>query len=318
VSPSPSPGLVKSIVLVGEVGQSAAGTPSALAWAGVQDAAGGIGATADLVTPTSMAELTAAVTQAATDGKTVVVTVGPGAAAAVLKAAQEHAGTQFFELDQAVPDKAPANLHGLVFDEAEAGYLAGVVASSLTSSHVVGLVGYTKTDIRTANYAAGFRNGAAYIHPGDVVSVAYSGRADDPQKGRAAAAGLVKGKADVIAAVPDITGIGALRDACFRKALVIGLGADAAALVPDVKPCVAVSILKRYDTAVRDAILRFDSGTAVPATILADVASGGISVGEFGASAGSPGLADSLAGVLAAMKNGPPRPTPTPAATPAP
>ena len=325
VTPAPSPGLtitplpnaVRSIVLIAAVGETGPATPSGLAWQGVQDAAHRLGAESSLVAPKSMAELTAAVPKAADDGATIVVTVGPEAAQAVLAATTGHPSTQFFELDQTILDGAPTNVHGLVFDEAEAGYLAGVVAASLTANSSIGMVGNTKTDVRTANYAAGIRSGAAYQNPAVAVTVAYAGRTDDPQKGRAAAAGLIKSKVDAIVAMPDLAGIGAMREACARKAQVIALDTEASLIVPDVRACLVVSVLKRYDVAIRDTILSYASGEAAPRIAMNDVASGGVALSEFDALVPS-GLADQLANVVAAMRSGPPRPTPRPTPTPEP
>ena len=314
---TPSPNDVGSIVLIAAIGETGSATPSGLAWQGIQEAARRLGAESSLVEPKSMAELTAAVPKAADDGATIVVTVGPQAAQVVLSATTGHPATQFFELDQTIPEGAPANVHGLVFDEAEAGYLAGVVAASLTANNSIGLVGDTKTDVRTANYAAGLHNGAAYENPAVAVTLAYAGSSDDPQKGRAASAGLIKSKVDVVVAMPDLAGIGAMRDACARKAQVIALDTDASLIVPDVRPCLVVSVLKRYDVAIRDAILRYASGEAAARMTMNDVASGGISLSQFDSLVPS-GLADQLANVVAAMRSGPPRPTPGATPTPEP
>ena len=314
---TPLPNAVGAIVLVAAIGETGPATPSGLAWQGVQGAAHRLGAESSLVAPKSMAELTAAVAKAADGGATIVVTVGPEAAQAVLAATTGHPSTQFFELDQTILDGAPTNVHGLVFDEAEAGYLAGVVAASLTANNSVGMVGNTKTDVRTANYAAGLRSGAADENPAVAVAVAYVGRTDDPQKGRAASAGLIKSRVDVVVAMPDLSGIGAMREACARKVQVVALDTDASLTVPDVRPCLVVSVLKRYDVAIRDAIGRYASGEAVPRMTMNDVAGGGIALSEFDALVPS-GLADQLAIVVAAMQSGPPRPTPGPTPTPEP
>jgi basic membrane protein A len=303
--------------LISAVGESSDGTPSKLAWQGVQDAAGQLGVTPTLVTPASMADLTAAVKKAADEGTTVVVTVGPQAAPAVLDAAAGHAATQFFELDQTIAVSAPSNVHGLIFDEAEAGYLAGFVAGSVTATGTIGMVGFTKTDARTANYADGYRNGAAEANPAVVVTVAYANRTNDTATGRAVAGGLVKAKADVVLAMPDLTGTGAMREACARNASVVALDTDAGLTLPDVKPCLVVSVLKRYDVAAREAILRYAARDTLPATIMFDVAAGGITLSDFGKPVPA-GFDDRLAGVLAALRNGPPRPTPAPSATPEP
>jgi basic membrane protein A len=302
---------IGSIVLVTALEGSAPGSASALAWTGVAEAASALGASMSRVEPRSMADLSAAPAAAAAGGAAVVVTVGPDAAPAALAAAQAHPATQFFEIDQTVPDGAPANLHGLVFDEAEGGYLAGVVAASVSAGGNIAMVGDTASDTRSANYAAGFRSGARFVDPNVKVAIAYAGEATSPYKGRSAAANLVKAGADVVLALPSLSGIGAMREACARKALVIAADVDAWLTVADVRPCLVVSIRKRFDVAVSDAILAYAAGEPVANVTVADVASGGIDVTEFH-TAVPDGLAAQLSGVIEAMRSGPPRPTPTP------
>jgi basic membrane protein A len=212
-TPSPTPQLVKSITLVGAVAEPRDATPSGLTWKGVQDAGAKIGASTTLVVPASNADLTSAVDRAAASDLVVVVTIGADADAAVQAAAVAHPAAQFFEVDVAVSTASPANVHGIVFDEAEAGYLAGFVAGSFSGGGKVGFVGDAAADVRSANYASGFQSGALQGRAGISVSLAYAGTADSPDKGRTAAAGLVKSGVDVVSALPDLSGIGALREA---------------------------------------------------------------------------------------------------------
>ena len=318
VPPTAAPtNAVASIVLLSAVGESGAGTPSQLAWQGVQDAAGRLGAKSALVVPVSMAALTAAVDSAVAGGAGVVVSVGPEAAQAVLGAAAGHAATQFFELGETIAAGAPPNVHGLVFDDAEAGYLAGFVAGSFTAKGTIGMVGVSGTDAATANYASGYRNGAAEANAAVQVRVAYANRANDTATGRAVAGGLVKAGADVVLAMAGFTGAGAMRQACALKAGVVALDTDASLVFPDVRPCLIVTVLDRYDVAAREAILRYVAGDALPATVMFDVAGGGVALSDFGKPMPA-GFAERLAGVLAALRNGPPRPTAAPSPTAAP
>jgi len=311
-SPSPTPALVKSITLVAALGQPEDATPAGLTWAGIQATAGRIGATATLVEPATKAALAAEIEAAAKADRAVVVTVASDAGDAVLAAAAAHPTTQFLEMDVVVPEGAPSNVHGLVFDQAEAGYLAGYIAASFSGSGAVGFVGDAAADVSTANYAAGFRAGAAQARPGSAVSVGYAGTADAPEKGRAAAAALIKGGNDTILAMPSLSGIGAMRETCDRKARFVALGTDAWQVVPDVRPCLIASVLDRYDTSVGTALLALAAGQVLPPRVMNDVSNDGIAVSELRADAPA-GFGTGLAGVVAALKNGPPRPTPAPA-----
>ncbi|MGA3058715.1 MAG: BMP family ABC transporter substrate-binding protein [Candidatus Limnocylindrales bacterium] len=310
-TPSPATPLVKVITLVASIAEPKDATPSGLTWKGVQDAGAKTGASTSLVVPSSNADLPSAVETAAAGDLAVVVTIGSDAAAAVKAAAVAHPATQFLEMDVAVPTGSPANVHGIVFDEAEAGYLAGFLAGSFAGGGKAGFVGDVSGDARSANYASGFRNGASQAGTGIGVAVAYVGTSDSPEEGRTAAAGLVKSGIAVLSAQPSLSGIGALREACGRKVQLVAVDTDAWQVVPDVRSCLIASVLKRYDVAVREAILRAASGQTASAVTLEDVSTGGVALSDFHVDRPA-GFDSQLAGVLAALKNGPAHPTPPP------
>jgi basic membrane protein A len=315
-SPSPAPALVKSITLVAALGQPKDATPAGLTWTGIQASAGRIGAVATLVEPATRAGLAAEIEAAAKVDRAVVVTVGSDAGGAVFAAAAAHPTTSFLEMDVVVPEDAPANVHGLLFDQAEAGYLAGYIAASFSGTGKVGIVGDAVADAATANYAVGFRAGAAQAKPGTTVSVGYAGTADAPEKGRTAAATLIKSGNDTILAMPSLSGIGAMRETCDRKAHFVAVATDAWQLVPDVRPCLIASVLNRYDTAIATALQALAAGQVLPQQVMNDASNGGIAVSELHVDAPA-GFGTGLAAVVATLKNGPPRPTPPPA-TPTP
>ena len=310
-TPIPTPQLVESITLVASIGEPKAWTPAGLTWIGIQSTAARIGAAAGLVQPVSNAELMADVEQAAQAHGAVVVTVGPAADAVVQAAAAAHPATQFLEIDVAVPDMSPPNVHGLVFDEAEAGYLAGYVAAKFATSGKVGMVGDTAADTSTSNYAGGLRSGALQAAPAAVVSVAYGGSPDLPDRGRTAAAGLVKAGNSVIVVMSSLTGIGASRQACSSQVRVVAVGTDAWQTVPDVQACLIVSVMKRYDVAVTGAITAVASGKTVAGLAMNDVADGGIALSDFHADRPT-GFGSDLDALIATLRAGPPRPTPAP------
>jgi len=225
-TPAPTSQIVRSVLLVAQVGEPQDWTPAGLAWHGIKTAATKIGATTTLIEPASNTDFAADLDRAAGPSAAVVVTLGPDAAAAVLVAAKAHPATQFLELDVAVPDTAPANVHGLNFDEAEAGYLAGYVAASIATAGQIGMVGDTAADVASANYAAGLKAGAAQAGSSAEVTIAYAGTADSPAKGRTAAGVLAKAGDRVVAAVPSLSGIGALRQACGAGLQLVGLDID--------------------------------------------------------------------------------------------
>jgi basic membrane protein A len=296
---------------VAQIGSPTDWTPAGLAWHGVQSAATQIGATSSLVTPTSNADYPADLDAAASAGGAVVITVGQQADAPVQAAAAAHPTTQFFEMDVVVPSSAPVNVHGLVFDEAEEGYLGGFVAAWFSTSKMVGMVGDYKTDAHSNNYAAGFQSGAAQARPGTTVTIAYAGNPDIPASGFSTAAGLVTAGNDVVMASPSLSGIEALRGACGAKAKLVALDTDAWHTVPDVASCLIVSVMKRYDSAAAAAIAAAEAGNTMPRLFVNDVSTGGIALGVFHADLPT-GFQASLDALMDTLRSNPPRPTPVP------
>ena len=289
---------------------------SSLTWKGLQEAATSLGAQAAQVDPGSLAELAADVDRAASVQGAVVVTIGPDAARAVTAAAAAHPQTQFLSLDAALPGGSPANLHTVVFDRAEAAYLAAFVAAAFSASGKVGLVADAVGDATSAAYVAGFGSGAPLGRVGAAATIAYAGSSDSPESGRTAAAELVKSGADVVAAPVDLSGIGAMREACARKAGVVALAADAWNEVPDVRPCLVASVLERYDVAIEDILALVASGRPFPALTVEDVSTGGLAVSDLHSPAPA-GFEPRLTAVLAAMRDNPLRATAPPPSAPA-
>jgi len=314
-TPTPTPQIVKSVALVALIGEPKDWTPAGLAWRGVQEVASRIGVTPTLLEPVSNSEMKTDLDQVAAADGAVVVTVGAAANPAVQAAATAHPGTHFFEVDVAVPDGSPANIHGLVFDEAEAGYLGGYIAAAFTTSGKVGMVADSKTDIRSSNYAAGFRNGALQAAPSVAVSITYVSSPDQPDQGRTAAAGLIKAGNGAILAMPSLAGIGALRQACAGLVPVVAVDTDAWQTVPDIHPCLMVSVMNRYDVAISSAIQTIAAGGTAERLTVYDVANGGIALSDFHAALPA-GFQGGLDAVTATLRSGPPRPTPVPSPAP--
>jgi basic membrane protein A and related proteins len=305
--PNLSPRPVKSIVLVAAIGEDTDGTPSNLAWQAVQEAGEGQGAKVSRVQPLTRADLTSGIANAADEGATIVVAVGPEATQAIVAAGAAYSDTTFLLLGAPVPGGAAANVHGIVFDEAEAGYLAGFVAASVTISGKVGFVADLQTDTSSGNFAAGFVNGTKEAQPAAEGSVAYAGRIGDPRRGGVAANSLLGGGADVIAAMSGIAGDGALRTAC-PKAKVVAVDTDADLILPELKNCLVVSVLFRYDVVTSNAIAAYAGGENLPRTILGDVANGGIGLSGFHVEV-TQDVQQRISVVLDVLAAGPPRPT---------
>src|SRR5438445_7611288 len=98
----------------------------------------------------------------------IIVTVGFKLGDATIKAAKANPNIKFMMVDFAdFADKTPpSNLLGLLFKEDQPGYLAGVLAGSLTKTNTLGVVAGLQTVPPVVHYVEGFKNGAKSVNSG--------------------------------------------------------------------------------------------------------------------------------------------------------
>ena len=120
------------------------------------------------------------------------------------------------------------NYQGIVFAEAQPGYLAGIVAASLSESGTIGAVGGTNVPA-VVRYMDGYDNGAQSVNPD--IEVLYhetnptrSSRLQRSDQGQEIAKQMIDQDADVIFQIAGLTG-----RACSRRpacAGIYGIGVD--------------------------------------------------------------------------------------------
>lgn len=163
-----------------------------------------------------------------------------------------------------------ANVVGLNFKEQEAGYLAGIVAGSLTtqtaldprinSQNVVGFVGGMEIP-PVQRYQAGFVAGVKAVNPTCQVKSIYTGSFTDQQKGAEAGKALIGQGADIIFAAAGQTGLGTAKACVDNKALFIGVDADQYLTISNIGDTIITSAVKRVDNAVFDTVKKAVDGT---------------------------------------------------------
>jgi basic membrane protein A len=162
------------------------------------------------------------------------------------------------------------NLQGIGWKEQQPGYLAGIVAASISESGVIGAVGGTDSVPAVPNYIIGYQNGAMSINPDIEVVIEYVSPAPDA----AAFADAPGGKAfaqqmlsanpdiDVMFQVAGLTGNGVLQAACEADIYAIGVDVDQFISTPETAECTVVSAEKKLSKNVSDAIQRIADGAA--------------------------------------------------------
>ena len=175
------------------------------------------------------------------------------------------------------------NYQGIVFAEAQPGYLAGIVAASISESNVIGAVGGTNVPA-VVNYWRGYENGAKSIKPD--IEVLYQETDpdpavgfNDPTAGRTIAEQFISQDADVIFQVAGLTGQGALEAVCQEGIHGIGVDVDQAISLPELAPCIVTSAEKKLLDTVQAVVTSVSTDTFVPGTVAYNAASDPVAIG---------------------------------------
>jgi basic membrane protein A len=291
--------------MVTDIGQLEDKSFNEFSWKGVQDGANAVGGTARNIVTKDIADYKQNIQQFIDEKYDIIVTVGFLIGTDTLAAAKANPNVQFYGVDQFVADPAPANYQGLLFDEGQAGYLAGIVAGTITKSGKIGAVGGRSDVPPVVNYIKGYENGAKSVRSNVAVTSVYVEDFNAPDKGEAAARTMVSNGIDVVFQVAGLTGAGVLRAACNAKIYGIGVDVDQYQSLPATKDCTITSAEKRLQNAVRDAIKRFKDKGKEGGNFFNNATNDGIGYSPIRNLSPVPaGLEEKLKTALADMKSG--------------
>lgn len=193
---------------------------------------------------------------------------------AVLKVAKEFPKTMFAT---ATHFKTAKNVAFYDWPAHHGGFLAGMLAASMTKSGKIGFVGgYEVPDI--IRIAEGYKVGARHVDPKVQVRVLYTGSWEDSVKGTECAKTLLDWGADVIAQGADGPGVGAMKAAATRGAWAIGYVADQRHIAPRK---VLTSIVLDKETAYRTMIRDVQTGRFKGKGYLFNMLQGGVRMAPY-------------------------------------
>ena len=300
-------GTTLKIGLVTDVGKLNDQNFNQYSWEGAQDGATKIGAPAPKSAQSTVSADIAKNIQAFVDQKfDVIVTVGFAATSDTIKQAKANPTIKFIGVDQSPcvtetgdndpnfgckgdPAKLLPNFQGLSFKEQQPGYLAGIVAASISKSHHIAAIGGTASVPAVPNYMIGYRNGALSVDPTVKVELQYvSPAADakafaDPAGGKAFAQQLLSSfkDVDVMFQVAGSTGNGVLQAACDAKIHGIGVDVDQFLSTTATSSCTVVSAEKKLKNAVSSAIQQIAAGTAKGGALRLDITTDAVGLSPF-------------------------------------
>ena len=199
-------------------------------------------------------------------GYNVIVTVGAALGDATVAAAKANPDIHFIGVDQPQKEELP-NLTGLVFKEDQAGYLAGVLAASLTKSGTIAAVLGTDLVPPVVAFKEGYETGAKSVNPDiKIISTFHPGELSqaftDPEWGAATAKQAIDQGADVIFGAGGMTGNGALQEVATHEGLFcIGVDTDQWETLPAAHPCLVSSATKPIAASLVDLLQQAAAGT---------------------------------------------------------
>lgn len=279
-------------------------------WEGAQRGAADIGGTADNIVTTSSADYAKNIQTFVDNGANVIVTIGFAMGDSTLAAAKAHPEIKFIGVDQGIcvdetgasdptfackgdPAVLYPNYQGVVFAEAQPGYLAGIVAANVSKSQHIAVIGGASFIPAVANYANGYAAGAKSVNPDIKVEIQYVsddlGKAfNDPAGGKAFAEQLLQlyPDIDVVFQAAGKTGNGVLQAVCDAKASNpdvwgIGVDVDQHLSTPESDACILTSAEKKLSNAVDSAVIAAANGTAVGGNVLYNASNNGIGLSPY-------------------------------------
>jgi basic membrane protein A len=226
------------------------------------------------------------------EGCGIIVTVGFLLADATKTAAEANADAQFAIIDDSSIDLP--NVKPIVFDTAQAAFLAGYAAASYSKSGIVGTFGGIPIPPVTI-FMDGFVDGVAYyneVKGTDVKALgwdvaaqdgAFTGGFDANDTAKSTAQNLIDQGADVILPVGGPiyqSAAEAIRDA-GTEIVLIGVDADVFETDPSISDLLLTSIMKGIAVGVKDVTLAAANGEFDNSPFVGTLENGGVDLAPF-------------------------------------
>ncbi|MSS84254.1 BMP family ABC transporter substrate-binding protein [Actinomycetaceae bacterium WB03_NA08] len=216
---------------------------------------------------------------------------------AMIAAAQANPDIKFALVDSTFVkeegDKAPENARALVFNTAEASYLAGYASAAMSKTGKVGAYVGMKLPT-TAIFNDGFADGVKAYNEAKGTSVELLGWDKDKQdgmivgdfsnqqKGKELTEQLFQQGADIVMPVAGQAGLGTLAAAKEKEgSMVVWVDADGAEAQPESAAVILTSVMKEIDNAVFDTIQSVLEGTFDSTDYIGTLANGGVGLAPW-------------------------------------
>ncbi|MBO9577884.1 MAG: BMP family ABC transporter substrate-binding protein [Microbacteriaceae bacterium] len=262
-------------------------------WAGMEEAGDQFGIDVQALVSTAETDLAPNVDQAAQSGCGIVITVGWSLSAATSEAATASPDVHFAIVDDASIDLP--NVKPIVFDTAQASFLAGYLAAGVTKTGKVATFGGGNEPAVTL-FMDGFADGIAKYNEVHGASVqllgwdkatqdgAFTGDYEDKNKGKVLTEGFIAQGADIILPVAGQVGEGAAAAAAaVPGTLIIWVDTDGfeAPGLEQYQPIMLTSVMKQMGDAVVSIIGDHLDGAFTNEPYIGTLENGGVDIAPF-------------------------------------
>lgn len=244
-------------------------------WSGLELAAADLGITVNYLESQTDSDYMANIETFIDEDYDLIICVGYMLAEATYQAAEAYPDQLFAIIDDSTCAELP-NVQCLMFEQAEASYLAGYVAGLVTESDVVGFVlGMSSSVMHEFGY--GFTAGVLDANEDATVTMADANSFGDSALGKSLTTAMITEGADVVFHAAGGTGLGVIEAAQESGIWAIGVDSDQSSLA---EGTVITSALKRVDTASYDVSKSILEGTFESGLKVYDLVSDGVGIVE--------------------------------------
>lgn len=167
-------------------------------------------------------------------GYDVVLTQFGAMLESIQNVAPDFPDTKYVVVWNAAPEDAAKypNVRGVLYNVQEGTYLAGMLATSMSTNHHICFIGGGDNDL-ILRFLAGYEAGMKAVDPNGKLDVAWAGTFTDPAKGKELANSLFDRGCEVVSSAADQTGLGGLQAATEKGKYAIGDGYDQSEEAPN-------------------------------------------------------------------------------------
>lgn len=188
-------------------------------------------------------------------GSDLIIGVGFNLSQAIEEAALNYPDQQFAIIDGSFKN-TPDNVTSILFDEKEAGYLAGIITAKIVNSNKFGFVGGIEVPA-VINYKDGFEQGLKEVNPNAELYIQYANSFTDASKGRIIAEQMVNQGVEAIMTAGGMVNAG-VYEVCNEKGkYAVAVDMAQSHISPNT---ILTSAIKKVDIGVYDTIREYTTG----------------------------------------------------------